>query len=411
MNFKRRDFLKVCSGLLTSLIYHSAKPRPSFSAQGPTIKIGVIDSLTGPLADFGKGALQAAQIAVQEFNQKGGILGRPVGLSVLDDQGNMSQVVRDMKALVIRDKAVAILGSPVMLQNKDVTETAESAGVPLFLLNPFKGGITADRLNYTFRLQPQANLVVIQMVAYLLELTKRRGIGIQDIGVFWDGGALWQNSLNTIYELARRYEKRIKFSYPLPPLSPPAEMKRGFDVILDKIRSESVDIMVVLGYPFQMVPLVRGIKESGIRTKAVAGFSNLAVSNPWFVEEQGRTLINVMDANYWGNPKNPAARSFSERFYGTYRRAPSNDAYQAYSVMQVLKDAIICSQTSDGRAVSACLHQREFQNHVLAQRSPIRFDEAGQNATAESVLLQVSNPVPKIIYPDWFSEMEAIFGW
>ena len=408
MAFNRRDFIKVCSGLFTSLAYCSAKPWVAFSAGRPTIRIGVISTLSGFLVDFGRGAIQAAKIAVEEFNNKGGILGRPVELYILDDSGKAVDVVRGIHQLAHQD-AVAILGSAVMFQNKDVSHAAESAEIPLFLLNPFRGDFSSDRLSYTFRLQPQANLLVIQMVAYLLELAKRKGIMIREIGVFSDKHDLWQESLNSIYELARKNRIRIKFNYQFPPPYPYPEMERGLDTIFEKIRTKRVDIMVVLGYPSQMNVLVQGMKQAGIRSKAVVGFSNLAVSNPWFVKEQGRTLINVIDANYWGNPRSAVVRSFAERFYAVHGSAPSNDAYQAYSIMQVLKDAISYGRTTDCRRISRILHERAFPNHVLAQREPIRFDRMGQNVNAQTVLLQVSNPVPKIIYPDAFSEMEPVF--
>jgi ABC-type branched-subunit amino acid transport system substrate-binding protein len=131
MAFNRRDFLKVCSGFLTSLAYCCAKPWFAFSAGRPTIRIGVISTLSGFLASFGRGALQAAEIAVKEFNQKGGILGRPVELYILDDSGKAVDVVKGIHQLANQD-AVAILGSAVMFQNKDVSQAAESAEIPLF---------------------------------------------------------------------------------------------------------------------------------------------------------------------------------------------------------------------------------------------------------------------------------------
>ena len=92
---------------------------------------------------------------------------------------------------------------------------------------------------------------------------------IREIGVFSDKHDLWQESLNSIYELARKNRIRIKFNYQFPPPYPYPEMKRGLDTIFEKIRTKRVDIMVVLGYPSQMNVLVQGMKQAGIRSKAV----------------------------------------------------------------------------------------------------------------------------------------------
>ncbi len=410
MNLNRRIFLKVCGGLLTSLTYNIMTPWDSYSAQRRTIRIGIITTLTGSLVAFGRGALQAAQIAVEEINRKGGLSGRPLELLIFDDRGKLIDVLISIKRAA-HEGVVAILGSPVMFANKDVSEVAESARIPLFLLNPFKRGVTSDTGDYVFRLQPQANIVALKMITYLLEISHKKGIKIDKIGILYDKDKFWRDPLRGIITLAKKNKKLIRFIYDLPSFQASVvEMKKGFDDIVYRIRSRHVDVMVVLGYPFQMSTLVQRIRQSNVKTKAIVGFSNLAVSNPWFVTEQGRNLVNVMDANYWGNPKNPAVQNFKRKFKSKHGSVPSNDAYQAYSIIQVLKDAIIACNSTDQHAISTCLHRNEFHNHLLAQRRPIRFDQSGQNANSETVLLQVSNPVPKIKWPPFFSEMPPVFG-
>jgi branched-chain amino acid transport system substrate-binding protein len=50
------------------------------------IKIGMVVPLTGPIADAGRYGTQGAKLAVEEVNNAGGVLGRPLELVIEDDQ-------------------------------------------------------------------------------------------------------------------------------------------------------------------------------------------------------------------------------------------------------------------------------------------------------------------------------------
>ena len=86
MRIKRRTFNNLAiAGAASSLA------SPAF-AQAKPLTIGFGMALTGGLAPNGKAALLAMQIATEEINAKGGILGRPVKLVYYDDQSNPSTV-------------------------------------------------------------------------------------------------------------------------------------------------------------------------------------------------------------------------------------------------------------------------------------------------------------------------------
>ena len=53
-----------------------------------TIKIGVIMSTSGPVSHFGTQCRDAIQLAVDEINARGGVLGKQVQLIVEDDEKN-----------------------------------------------------------------------------------------------------------------------------------------------------------------------------------------------------------------------------------------------------------------------------------------------------------------------------------
>lgn len=76
-----------------------------------TIKIGMTSALTGPYNEFGEGNRRAVEIAVAEWNEKGGINGKKIELAhLLDDQLNPDRAVQNMRTILDDDEVVGIIG-------------------------------------------------------------------------------------------------------------------------------------------------------------------------------------------------------------------------------------------------------------------------------------------------------------
>ena len=76
------------------------------------VKIGIDNPLTGTYAAVGKNELTGCQLAVEQINAKGGILGRPVELVVEDStSGDAGTAVQKARKLIERDKVNFLLGN------------------------------------------------------------------------------------------------------------------------------------------------------------------------------------------------------------------------------------------------------------------------------------------------------------
>jgi branched-chain amino acid transport system substrate-binding protein len=76
------------------------------------IKIGLDNPLTGPFAAVGKNELIGCQLAVEQINAKGGILGRQVDLLVEDStSGEAAVAVQKANKLIERDQVNFLLGN------------------------------------------------------------------------------------------------------------------------------------------------------------------------------------------------------------------------------------------------------------------------------------------------------------
>src|SRR5580693_1507530 len=81
------------------------------SAQGATLKIGMVAPVTGPAAESGRYAQIGAKIAVDAINKAGGVLGKQIELIVEDDQTTNPGIVLAFSKLAGDDSIVGYLSS------------------------------------------------------------------------------------------------------------------------------------------------------------------------------------------------------------------------------------------------------------------------------------------------------------
>lgn len=95
MNLNRRQ---VTAGLVAGLVGSIAGTR-MVGAQGETIKIALISSLSGPAQIYGDANRVGAEIAIERINAAGGIGGRMLELVLRDDKAQSDQTVAAYREL------------------------------------------------------------------------------------------------------------------------------------------------------------------------------------------------------------------------------------------------------------------------------------------------------------------------
>ena len=114
---------------------------PSVLRAADTIKVGVLQPLSGGLESLGQQGVQGTQLAIEEANAAGGALGRKFELVIADDKTDPKTAVERTRELIQRDKVVAIFG-PVTSANRDaIQSTLERFKTPLFYATDYEGGV------------------------------------------------------------------------------------------------------------------------------------------------------------------------------------------------------------------------------------------------------------------------------
>ena len=81
------------------------------AAAQSTIKIGLVQPLTGAFAAAGTDVVNGAKIAAEEINAAGGVLGSKLELLVEDTRSNPTEAASVTEKLIVRDKVPVLMGA------------------------------------------------------------------------------------------------------------------------------------------------------------------------------------------------------------------------------------------------------------------------------------------------------------
>jgi branched-chain amino acid transport system substrate-binding protein len=164
--------MKSPVGALRALILIAAIGSVVATAQ--PIKIGELNSYkTFPafLEPYRKGM----ELAVEETNRDGGVLGRQLELVVRDDNGNAGDAVRAAEELVAREKADVLMGTFSSAVGLAVADFAKQRRMFFLAAEPLTDKIVWENGNrYTFRLRPSTYMQTAMLVPDAVRVNKRR---------------------------------------------------------------------------------------------------------------------------------------------------------------------------------------------------------------------------------------------
>ena len=142
-------------------------------AQG-VLKIGEVNSYKAMPA-FLEPYKKGMDLAVQEINAAGGLLGKKVELVVRDDNGNPGEAVRAAEELYTREKVDVLTGSFLSHIGLALTDFAKQKKVFFLAGEPLTDKIVWQNGNrYTYRLRPSTYMQVAMMVPEAAALKKKR---------------------------------------------------------------------------------------------------------------------------------------------------------------------------------------------------------------------------------------------
>ena len=139
--------LAIVAGLLLASLPIAAQQAP--------IKIGEINSFSGIGAPFTGPYRSAVEMAVEEVNAKGGVLGRKVEVLFRDDKGQPAEAVKHAQELVASEKVALVSGTFLSNVGLAVSDWAKQNKTLFVAAEPLTEAITWSKgHDYVFRVRP-----------------------------------------------------------------------------------------------------------------------------------------------------------------------------------------------------------------------------------------------------------------
>jgi len=166
----------------------------SCNKSGDEILIGEYGSLTGAEATFGISATNGLNLAVEEVNNQGGVLGKKIKLITYDDQGKPSEAATVVQRLIKQDNVVAVVGEVASSRSISGGQICQSNKIPMVSPASTNPEITAigdyvfrvcfiDPFQATVMSKFATNTLKLKRVAVLKDVKNAYSTGLADFFV------------------------------------------------------------------------------------------------------------------------------------------------------------------------------------------------------------------------------------
>jgi branched-chain amino acid transport system substrate-binding protein len=158
-------------------------------AQGETVKIGVIQPLSGPVAASGNYIRMGAEIARDWINARGGVLGRKVELLIEDNKSDPKEAATAAEKLIVRDKVPVIVGAWGSSMTLAAMPKLEEYGVPMVVETSSAATITKRGNPWIFRISPPSEMEALGLSKYVKDLGIKKADFLA-VNTDWGRGAV-----------------------------------------------------------------------------------------------------------------------------------------------------------------------------------------------------------------------------
>jgi urea transport system substrate-binding protein len=163
--------LLLVGGLLLWSNFRPAQPDHAAPAAREPIKIGILFSLRGTMANTGGPSTDAALLAIDELNSQGGLLGRPIEPIVEDGESDYRKFAHLAEKLIVQDRVCAIFGCRTSTGRKAVRPVVEKHNNLLLYPMQFEGLEESPNIVY---LGAAPNQQMLPAIDYMLGIQRKR---------------------------------------------------------------------------------------------------------------------------------------------------------------------------------------------------------------------------------------------
>lgn len=345
---------------------------PTLLGAQSQIKIGEVDPLTGGVSQFGISCHHGFDLAFDEINQGGGVLGQKLELVTEDDQSKPGQSSTAVRKLITQDKVVAILGDATSSATLEAAPIAQSDKIPLITPSATNPRIT-ELGDYIFRvcfLDEFQGRVLARFVRE--KLNARKVVALIDVKQDYS------------VDLAKFFKDEFsKLGGTVVGEQSYATGDTDFRAQLTSIRAAQPDVVFVPGYYQEVALIVKQGRQIGLHMPFVGcdGWANQAL-----LQIGGKAVDGCYFTNHFApDDPSPIVKEFVAKFQEKYGAPPDTFAALGYDAARLLADAIKRAGSTDSKALRDSLAETSGFEGVTGR---ISFD-ANRNASKPGLIVTV----------------------
>ena len=357
------------------------------------IKIGVNYELSGEVATYGTDSKDGIQMAIDEVNDAGGVLGKQIELIIKDNKSDPAEATSLAEALFTEEGVVAGLGPATSGNFAAVIPSATNHGIPVISSSATADeGITTDEngdvREFVFRTCFTDSFQGKTMAAFAKnKFNATKAVIYKDNSSDYAKG-LAENFKSTFE--AGGGEIVAEEGY--------VAKDKDFNAVLTSIKDKDFDVLFVPGYYQEAGLIIKQARELGIDVPILGadGFDS-----PELVELAGANAANdIFFSNHYSSlDEDPMVQEFITKFNDKFGKDPSAFHAMGYDLGKYIVDAIGRAGEADPGAIAQALSSTEEfsgvtgtfsvdENHNAVKAAVVIEMQGGEQVSAEKVSVE-----------------------
>ena len=307
--------------------------------------------MSGPLAVYGQFAKQGAELAVDEVNQQGGILGRKVEPFFEDEAGKADVGIRVVRKLVYDDGVDAVIGLDSSGTAEGVAPIMPELETPLIITHAATPHVTGEKCNaWTYRISlslPQ-NIGIAARLAQDLPAKRWTTVGPD----YAFGHQSWEFFKA---ELGRR-KPDATFLADADAAFPPTKTT-DFSPYITKVMASDADGVLISLWGGNLIDFVKQATDLGFFQKKKHLLFTLGAATEVLEALKDKMPTGLwVGTRYWFLANDSALnKSFVDRYKKRFGVYPSYNAHGAYAAVMTYKAAAEKAKGTDKKAIAQAL--------------------------------------------------------
>lgn len=353
--FSRRRFLQLTAAASGTLVFGNLidqvlglTGKAYATAVGEPIKVGILDPLSSPYKTSSIHDVHGANVAVDLFNKKGGVLGRSVMILEADDASNPETAVKAATKFIKEDRVDVLMGTFNGECALAVSAVAQKENKLFMVTGAHVPELTGAACNaHTFVFMPNARMMAQAVAPQLAKAHGKRWYMIT--AATMDGKAAAQAMVEAGQANGVEFvgETVVPFG------------STDFTAAFAEAKAKTPSAIILNLYGWD---LVNALKIYG---KAELMKDNIGVGGMISGEQIGRPLGYANNAGIWGliwDPKinTESSRRFIQGVIDKYNHTPTSRCYLGYAAMTQILEAVQRAGMTETGALIKALEGHEF---------------------------------------------------